>query len=287
VPAHFERFQGLFAGFHVEWDDRTTGLLHGGENWASPSYVIGEHAHDGWEIYLQADGVTRWRVAGEVVELRAGELLAVPPATVHAMADPAARRHHYYYAGIDVDVVDGRHRGLGDAWRGATMLRATDGRPAEAPFRRLVREIGHNLPMQHLGVATAVDALLVEVTRVVHTPGGRPVLEAVHPAVGRARRLLDERYAEPWTVPALARDVGLSTAHLAELFAREVGVPPYRYLVERRVERAAELLGSTDLPITAIAHELGFASSSHFSRVFRELSRVTPRAYRRAAQGSA
>jgi AraC-like DNA-binding protein len=87
-------------------------------------------------------------------------------------------------------------------------------------------------------------------------------------------------------VSELAAQVGLSTAHLAEVFSREVGVPPFRYLVERRVERAAELLRGTDLPITAIALELGFASSSHFSRVFKQLASVPPREFRRTARGN-
>jgi AraC-like DNA-binding protein len=178
-----------------------------------------------------------------------------------------------------------RHSSLRLAWEGAGLLHEPDGTALDAPFRRLVRELGHELPLAHVGVATALDALVLEATRLLRAPSGHALLGTVHPAVARARALLDSRYPEHWTMSDLAAQVGLSTAHLAEVFTREVGVPPFRYLVERRVERATELLRGTDLPITAIALELGFASSSHFSRVFKKLASVPPREFRRTARG--
>ncbi len=69
--------------------------------------------------------------------------------------------------------------------------------------------------------------------------------------------------------------------HLAELFARDVGLPPQRYLTERRLERAAELLAGSDLPVTAVGLEVGVGSGPHFSRVFRENLHCSPREYRR------
>jgi AraC family transcriptional regulator len=61
-------------------------------------------------------------------------------------------------------------------------------------------------------------------------------------------------------------------------------VPPHRYLLERRIERAAELLAGTDLPVTAVALEVGFASGPHLSRAFRAATGCTPRDYRRSHQ---
>jgi AraC-like DNA-binding protein len=281
-----ERFPGLLSGFHVEGDPSGAdcGLLHGGESWASTSYFIDAHTHPGWEVYLQAFGRSRWRAGGDTVELLPGHVLAVPPGLRHAMADRPTARHHFFYAAFDLDRVARRHSALRLAWEGAAVLHEPDGTALDAPFRRLVRELGHDLPLAQVGVATALDALVLEATRLLRAPRGRALLGTVHPAVARARALLDSRYAERWTISELAAQVGLSTAHLAEIFTRELGVPPFHYLVERRVERAAELLRGTDLPITAIALELGFASSSHFSRVFKQLASVPPREFRRAAR---
>ena len=284
-----ERFPGVLSGFHVEGDPSGagTGLLHGGESWVSTSYFVDAHRHGGWEVYLQAAGRTTWRAGGRDLELLPGHVLAVPPDALHQMVDRPSARHHFLYAGFDLAAVGRRHPALQATWQGAAVLHAADGRALEVPFRRLVRELAHELPLADVGVATALDALVLEATRLLHAPGSRVHLSAVHPAVARARALLAERCGEAWPVTALAQAVGLSAGHLAEVFCREVGVPPHRYLVERRVERATELLAGTDLPLTAIATELGFASSSHFSRVFKDLVRVTPRDYRRRARSHA
>ncbi|TDO30436.1 helix-turn-helix protein [Kribbella sp. VKM Ac-2527] len=69
-------------------------------------------------------------------------------------------------------------------------------------------------------------------------------------------------------------------SYLAELFANHLGQSPPRYLNGRRIDRAHQLLDSIDLAITAIAHTLGFSSSPHFARVFRQLTATTPTAYR-------
>ena len=103
---------------------------------------------------------------------------------------------------------------------------------------------------------------------------------ALHPAVVLVQRLLDQRFDERWTLRRLADHVGLAPTYLAELFASQAGQPPHRYLNERRVERARQLLRSTDLSITAIALSLGFSSSQHFARVFRQRTATTPTTFR-------
>ena len=57
--------------------------------------------------------------------------------------------------------------------------------------------------------------------------------------------------------------------------------PPHRYLLERRIDRAKELLDHADLPITRIAHELGYASGQHFARSFRQGVGRSPSEFRR------
>jgi AraC-like DNA-binding protein len=110
-------------------------------------------------------------------------------------------------------------------------------------------------------------------------PTGSPRL-ALHPAVLRVKQLLDQRFHERWTLRRLADQVGLAPAYLAELFVSQLGQPPHRYLNERRIDRARQLLESSDLTITALAFSLGFSSSQHFARVFRQLTGTTPTAYR-------
>jgi transcriptional regulator GlxA family with amidase domain len=57
---------------------------------------------------------------------------------------------------------------------------------------------------------------------------------------------------------------GVSEAHFARSFKQAFGVPPHRYLLTRRIERAAALLRETDLPVTEIAFQTGWGSLGTF-----------------------
>lgn len=72
-----------------------------------------------------------------------------------------------------------------------------------------------------------------------------------------------------------------SASHLARLFAAETGMPPHRYLINARLQRAQQLLSRTDLPIAQIAFDCGFSHQEHLTRTFRRLLNTTPAAYRR------
>ena len=96
----------------------------------------------------------------------------------------------------------------------------------------------------------------------------------------RARDLADRRYAEPLTVDDLARAAGWSRAHFSREFARAFGEPPHRYLLTRRLERAAALLRDTDRPVTEVCHAVGLSSVGSFTTRFRRMYGVTPTAYR-------
>ena len=105
--------------------------------------------------------------------------------------------------------------------------------------------------------------------------------ESAHPAVVRVKELLDHQCQRSWRLADLARVAGLSATHLAELFTRDVGLPPRKYLLQVRIERAKQYLPQKTIPITTLALELGFSSSQHFAAVFKRLTDATPREYAR------
>ena len=82
------------------------------------------------------------------------------------------------------------------------------------------------------------------------------------------------------SLEVLAGIAGLSISYFARAFKQSEGVAPHEYLMRRRVHRALELLAGTDLPLSAIAHALGFSDQSHFARRFRQHFGVTPNRYR-------
>lgn len=97
-----------------------------------------------------------------------------------------------------------------------------------------------------------------------------------------ARDLADARYAEPLSVADLAAAAGLSRAHFSREFRRVFGESPHQYLLTRRLERAADLLRTTDRPVVEICFAVGARSPGSFATSFRRVYGLTPRAYRAA-----
>ena len=79
----------------------------------------------------------------------------------------------------------------------------------------------------------------------------------------------------------IAREASLSPYYFTRQFTAYVGVPPYRYLIYLRIDRAMELLRETELSVTQICHRVGFNSLSHFTTTFRQHTGMSPSAYRR------
>lgn len=92
----------------------------------------------------------------------------------------------------------------------------------------------------------------------------------------RAKDRMDAASHEAWPMRRLARVSCVSEAHFARSFAQAFGVPPHRYLLTRRIERAVTLLRDTDMPITDIAFQTGWKSLGTFGRTFRDITGVAP-----------
>jgi len=99
-------------------------------------------------------------------------------------------------------------------------------------------------------------------------------------ALDQLLALLDERFAEPWTVPQLAETVGMTQDHLARCFRQRMGMTIPRYLLQRRIAHARQLLAITDLPVNRIAARVGLPDAQHFNKQFRLLTGLSPTAIR-------
>lgn len=109
-------------------------------------------------------------------------------------------------------------------------------------------------------------------------PGGLPAW--------RLKRVCDHveaHLADDLGLDGLAAQAGLSPDRFAHAFKAATGRAPHRYVIERRVQRAAELLATTREPIAAIALAVGCSSQAHLTTLFRQVLGTTPGAYRRGS----
>ena len=96
----------------------------------------------------------------------------------------------------------------------------------------------------------------------------------------RAKDRMDAAPHEEWPIRRLAEVGAVSETYFAHQFRLAFGLPPHRYLLTRRIERATALLRDTDLPVTDIALRTGWNSIGTFGRIFRDITGESPGEFR-------
>ncbi|WP_343929359.1 AraC family transcriptional regulator [Tsukamurella strandjordii] len=108
---------------------------------------------------------------------------------------------------------------------------------------------------------------------------------AMDPNIGPALTAVHAHPDRPWTVAELAEVAMLSRSAFAARFTRLLGVAPSAYVTDRRLDRAAELLRESDLPVGEVGRAVGYGSEAGFSRAFSRRYGASPRRWRSGVDG--
>jgi AraC-like DNA-binding protein len=270
-------------------------------------------------FYVALEGRASVSVEGELIELRAGELVLLPHGTAHRVHDRPGRdaqplsdllagcgraapatlelgsggeRAVLVCGRIVLD--DGAHHPLLGVLPKVIALRTRDGHAAEwlAPtLTFLAAEAATELPGARTVVSRLADILFIQVVR-AHL-GSAPDqvsgwLGALRdPQIGAALGCMHEDPAHPWTVESLAQRVAMSRSAFAARFAEIVGEPPLHYLTRWRMQKARSLLRGARVPLSEVAAQVGYDSEAAFSKAFKRAVGEAPGAYRRASRARA
>jgi AraC-like DNA-binding protein len=110
----------------------------------------------------------------------------------------------------------------------------------------------------------------------------RPVTGGLAPLQERrAKELLAANLSGELPLAVLARECGLSASQFSRAFRRSVGMPPHRWMVQQRIERAKALLREQRATLTEVALACGFSDQSHFTRAFTAWTGASPGRWRR------
>jgi AraC family transcriptional regulator len=156
--------------------------------------------------------------------------------------------------------------------------------PAAASFAGMLVKLQSSLLTR---ASSLTGAMVIELTEMVLSEGSgcsaapaalssqdlRRVSEAVH--------YIEDNASEPVDLDQLAGAVNMSKYHFLRVFRQATGMPPYRYLLNLRMWRAAVRLTTSSEPISAIAYDAGFGDLSTFNNRFRVLFGVSPSVYRK------
>jgi len=115
-------------------------------------------------------------------------------------------------------------------------------------------------------------------------------LPRVHPLsawrLSRVRRYAESRLDRRMSLEELADVAGFSRAHFAATFKAATSMSAHEFLLRMRIQAAARLLIGTDLALVEIALQTGFQNQPHFTTVFKRITAVTPRKWRKSRRSA-
>jgi len=220
-----------------------------------------------FDLWYVLDGVGRVHLDGTDYAAAAHTCFVFRPgAQIKASQNPQHRLRvfavHFDCRGFDLPV-------CGVTVRDAAFFAAL-ARRCEASYR-----VGTELARrQSVGV---LEQMLLHLCAEAEEPAGTVMDSRVSAIV----ELIQEEPGRRWTVAELAKRAGLSRSQFTRRFATDTGLSPERFLIQARIERAAQLLRETDMSIGQIADAMGYCDVFHFSRQYRQVTGQTASAFRR------
>jgi AraC family 4-hydroxyphenylacetate 3-monooxygenase operon regulatory protein len=263
------------------------------------SYGLPVHQNEGIELTLSLQGESPVTVDGHQHILGPGQIMITRPWQKHSIGNPCFPQGRIGWLILDVGV---RHPHQEWVWPDWILLNKNE-------LKRLTRALRQNedairpistafietfnkllliardpfQPHRASRIAILVNLLLLELFT---TFDATPVTyqASLTDSMRTLRLFLEQlptRLQEPWTIQSMAEACGFGLTRFATQFSTLTGETPAKYLMRLRLEVAAELLRTTDLPIQEIIAQTGFASASYFIQVFSRYYRHTPAQYRK------
>ena len=163
------------------------------------------------------------------------------------------------------------------------------GMTTDEPTRQLLmgcwREMHENRHPDTLLIDSTLLAIASRLVALAHGPNRArgPVAGALEPRwLARIEKYVDSGIDDALRVRTLARLVGLGEQQFTRAFVAATGKPPWRWVIDRRLDRAREMLARDSMRIVDIALATGFAGQSHLTRAFSQRFGTTPAAFRRS-----
>jgi AraC-like DNA-binding protein len=259
----------------AEWHcavGQDVGLLRA--NYVSQTFP--RHWHDCYVVCVNERGAHASWYRGSTITIPAGEIAVVHPGEVHTGYRVPGHAWHYRAMYPSTELMETLSRQVGlpaGAVPSFSGLCVCDPDLADALLRthRACEEPDDAL--QHEGMITDVlTALLRRHASGVRRNSGGTASTA---AIDLVRQYVFDCFAERITLDSLGAAGGLSRYGVLRAFRKAVGIPPYAFVTQVRVERAKELLRA-GVPIPVVARRTGFADQSHLTRHFRRLTGLTP-----------
>ena len=244
------------------------------------------HDHSAVEILLTLEGMVTYTIEDKIYQVRKGEILIVPPDTLHSLTMGEGSSRYLFLFESDAIMTMRDIKSMAMYFHKPFHLR--DGSDAHVRIRELLLRAREAYEKRELMWNTMCYSCILR----VYATLGQRYLSGIKPRTGDNMRNMDSEvinavmtyinnhYRAELSLEDVAKFAGFSRYYFSRSFKRQTGYSFKDYLCQKRLQVAMDLLIRTNRSMRDVAIESGFGSVATFNRVFREKKGCTPTQYR-------
>lgn len=252
-------------------------ILFGKEDCA-PSHGYGPTLRSYHLFHFVTKGCGILRIDGETTEIGPGDAFLIPAEKISYYEASAHAPWSYYWVGFT-------------GFRAARYVQQIQ---TVSPERYIVRNLHMEKyaavidPMTSLTMTNAENyfrskAVLFEMLAMLASDMEKSEDTKYTPSLASGIKFfIDAKYTEKIKIEELASQFGIHPNHLSRVFSEAYGISPKQYLLNLKMEKAAQLLTASDMPVALIAESLGYEDQHVFSRAYKKHWGVSPMLYRKS-----
>ncbi|MCC5835190.1 MAG: helix-turn-helix transcriptional regulator [Opitutales bacterium] len=250
-----------------------------GEVYLGSGVTVDRAQTNAWEICLQVKGESTWSVGDKKYTMSELDSYLIRPGVKTCLQACTADESHFYFVAFPDRWIPEELKPRSE-WKQDCLFSENSGELL-LPLQNLIREISIPQKWRRYACQLTLQQLCIAFSRIHLTQQEeqKSWLD-IHPAAQRAMSLIEARPDYPWRTEELAAMSGVSESHLYGSFREAYGESPFQCFMRLRIEESKRRLSNTDLSVTQIAIDLGFSSSQHFSRIFRQRTGSSPSEFR-------
>ncbi len=253
------------------------------------------HKHAEFEISLIEEGVGIYRTSSGNIEIQAGDILLFSTNEFHCITDISTPTMRILNLHVQPSFV----WNIGNSYIGNGYLKIFFSRregvgnrlermnPAAEELRRMIYDIKHefdrDLTDKEAAIKLGILRLMMHVRRTCGiTDEGQEEFSSAsdYTRIERAMNFMDKNFTQDITLEQIAEESSLSRSYFCTVFRKLNGLTPWEYINIRRINRAMELLRTTDMNVLDVALGCGYNNTTNFNRIFRGVTGQTPKQYR-------